>query len=93
MNAFVLSVALQDKVLAVRATHLLGEILQLGNLLLPSQTMHKLQALPCLVALGLDSTVSFDQSARARVAIQNLSAFSRSREALSLSENEVIAEI
>ena len=51
--------------------------------------MHKLQAMPFLVALGLDNAVPFEQSARARVAIQNLASFSRSREALTVPDNEV----
>ena len=80
---------MQDKSLSNRATHLLGEVIQLGNLLLPPYVSHKLQAMPGLVAMALNSTIPFEQSARARLAIQNLAAFSRSRESLAGNVNEV----
>ncbi len=68
---------------------LLGEIINLGNALLPTDISYQLQALPSLVAMSLDATISAEQRSRARQAVSNLDDLSRSREKVATQGNEV----
>ena len=79
----------KDKFLATRATVLLGEILHLGNQLLPSHISGQLHSLPYLISMSLDSNMNPEQSSRARLAIRNLEELSNLRHAVAKSAVEV----
>ena len=83
----------KDKFLATRATVLLGEILHLGNQLLPSHISGQLHSLPYLISMSLDPTMNPDQSSRARLAIRNLEELSNLRHAVVKSAVEVCVSV